>query len=65
MKAAAVEQPTITKQTIEVSVKDRPALWHLICQNAWAGRYLGKNRFVLTDDQVAKAREAGLKFRIV
>ena len=50
-------------QTVEVSVEDRSKLWRLICEKAWSGRYLGKNRFVLTEGQVLEARGAGLTVR--
>lgn len=58
-------EATQTFQTIEVSVEDRPKLWRLIGEKAWSGRYLGKNRFILTEGQIFEARRAGLTFRTV
>jgi len=66
MNTAAAEHITEKElHTVEISVEDRPRLWQLICDKAWSGRYLGKNRFVLTHEQILEASRAGLKFRTV
>jgi hypothetical protein len=66
--ATPVQQPKDIGRyvRIEVSVaEEEDKLWGVVSDNEWSGKYLGKNIFLFTREQVAKIEQAGVKFRII
>jgi hypothetical protein len=55
----------VVRVTIEISPEDHEKLWTLIEENEWSGRHFGENYFVMTEDQLAVVRKAGLYFQTV
>jgi len=49
---------------IEVTIpEEEDKLWAVVSDSGWSGKYLGKNVFVFTLEQVVKIEQAGVKIR--
>ena len=64
--ATPVRHPAVGTSHVRIEVtipEEEDKLWGVVSDNGWTGKYLGKNVFVFTSDQVTKIEQAGIKFR--
>lgn len=62
MATAPVLQPAPQLLKVEVAEEDGPRLLWVLAVNKWPTTYLGKNVFLVTQEQAARIKEEGISF---